>query len=72
MEERTSLVIEFVAEACSAFCDTYYRSGCLKCPLNLEDGVCLLADLPDVIKESLDEYLSRYEEGKEEELACIF
>ncbi len=67
MESRTSNVVEFVAEACSTFCDTYYKKGCGDCPMNLSHGQCLLTDLPQLIQESIYDHLKQYRKNEEEE-----
>lgn len=65
MEERTSSVIEFIAEASSTFCDTYYKTGCGNCPMNLTHGECLLTELPTMIKQGIHDYLKAY--GREDD-----
>lgn len=65
MEERTTSVVEFISEASSTFCDTYYKQGCGECPMNLSHGQCVLMDLPEIIRESIHNYLKHYNQEEE-------
>lgn len=59
MEEKTSNVVEFISEASSQFCDTYYKEGCASCPLNLAYGDCLLTDIAQIITPGINDYLKQ-------------
>lgn len=58
MNDRTLPILEFISESSSQFCDQYYRQGCATCPMNLNGGECFLTELPEVIKESVNQYLN--------------
>lgn len=66
MESRTLSIVEFISEASSHFCDTYYREGCGECPMNLTHGECLLTDIPQIIKEGINQYLKDRGESQDE------
>ena len=59
MNHRTLSILEFISESSSQFCDQYYRQGCATCPMNLNGGECLLTNLPEVIKDAVNDYLNQ-------------